>query len=248
MTDSPHPDLEYHRRYFLGRGRTRRIALGRTPSVDRHVTETIDPLHLGPGARVLELGCGLGRFTEVLLDRGYQVTALDLSDYLVDRLRSTLGGRGRLEAVVGNAEDVAHLTPGPFDAVVGFFFLHHLDRLDPVFGSMRQVLADGGQIAFCEPNAFNPLVYIQMTVTPGMSWKGEPSVSKMRPGAVFPILRQLGFVDLETTLYGLFPPFVSNTALGGRLERGLEPIVPIPALSPYRVFRARWPRPGRAYS
>ena len=242
MTEASRGDLEYHRRYFLGRGRRRRIALGITPTVSRHVTQTIDPLHLEPGARVLELGCGLGRFTEVLLDRGYRVTALDLSDYLIDRLCAALKGRGPLEAVVGSAEDVASLTPGPFDAIVGFFFLHHLTRLDQVFRGMRHVLADAGQIAFCEPNAFNPLVYVQMTITPGMSWKGEPSVSKMRPGFVFPILQQLGFADLETTRYGLFPPFVSNTALGGRLERGLEPIVPIPALSAYRVFRARWER------
>ncbi len=33
-----------------------------------------------PGARVLEVGCGAGRFTEVLLARGAQVVSVDLSD------------------------------------------------------------------------------------------------------------------------------------------------------------------------
>ena len=34
---------------------------------------------LAPGSSVLELGCGVGRITRVLLDRGYRVTAVDNS-------------------------------------------------------------------------------------------------------------------------------------------------------------------------
>ena len=239
MTERPLADVDYHRRYFVGRGRTQRIALGMTPSVRRHLAATIDPLNLAPGARVLELGCGLGRFTEALLARGLRVTGLDLSDYLIDRLRASFGESNRLETVVGRAEDVVELTQGSFDAVVGFFFLHHIVDLEPVFDAMRRVLATGGRMAFCEPNAFNPLFYVQMTMTPGMSWKGEPSVSKMRPGFVFPMLQRLGFTDLDTSLYGMFPPFVSHTAIGGGIERGLERIAPLRPLSAFRILRAR---------
>lgn len=34
-------------------------------------------------AHVLELGCGFGRMTRVLLDRGFQVTALDVSEKMI---------------------------------------------------------------------------------------------------------------------------------------------------------------------
>jgi SAM-dependent methyltransferase len=240
-SEPPQQGIEYHRRYFLGQGRTTRIALGLTPTVRRHVAQTIDSLGLAPGARVLELGCGLGRFTEALLDRGFHVTALDLSDYLIDLLRKNFKDSPRLDAVVGRAEDVAVIAPGPYDAVVGFFFLHHIPDLEPAFRAMSRVLAPGGWLAFCEPNAFNPLFYVQMTITPGMSWKGEPSVSKMRPGFVFPILKTLGFADMATSLYGVFPPRVSNTSIGGFIERGLERL-PLPSpTSPYRILRARRP-------
>ena len=225
-------------RYFLGRGRSRRIEPGITYCVRRHFEHTIGPLDLGPGARVLELGCGLGRFTELLLDRGFHVTAIDLSEDLVNQLRARLGGCDRLHAVAGPAEELRDVVSGRFDAVVGFFFLHHLRQLAPVLGAARAVLAEGGQIACCELNAFNPLVYLQVTFTPGMSWRGEPGVPTMRPRVVFPILQRLGFADCKTDLYGVLPPFISNTALGGRFERALEHL-PMRPLFAYRVFSAK---------
>jgi SAM-dependent methyltransferase len=240
MTRSPSRSVEYQRHYFDGHERTPRIALGRTPAVCRHVAETIDPLGLPNGASVLEIGCGLGRFTDVLLDRGYAVTALDLSAYLTDRLRATLGRSERLTVVTGRAEDVPDLAPGPYDAVVGFFFLHHLPQLEAVFEAASRVLAPGGRLAFCEPNAFNPLVYLQVTFTPRMRWKGEPSIPKMRPAVVFPMLDRIGYREIETHRYGMLPPAVANTRLGGRAERAIEALPPIRPLSAYRVFRARW--------
>ena len=237
---APTDDLEYHRGYFLGRGRTARIALGATRCVRRHFARTIDPLQLPTGARVLELGCGLGRFTELLLARGHHVTALDLSPALVERLEKTLASP-RLTVAAGRAEDLGRLVTGTFDAVVGFFFLHHLEAPDEVLAAARSVLAPGGRLAFCEPNAFNPLVYVQVAVTPGMSFRGEPGIPRMRPSVVFPILRRMGFDDLRTDLYGALPPFVANTAPGAMAERAIEWIRPLRSLSAYRVFAARLP-------
>lgn len=230
--------LEYQRQYFTSEGRTERIALGRTPCVLRHFARTIDPLGLRPGARVLELGCGMGRFTELLLERGFDVTALDLSPFLIDRLRAELGGAGRLTAIAGRAEDVVDLTDGPFDAVVGFFFLHHLPGLDETFRAARAVLAQGGRLAFAEPNAFNPLVYLQVTFTPGMSWKGEPSIPKMRPAVIFPALDRNGFSNARSDVYGALPPVISNTAWGGMAERAVEWVRPLRPFGAYRTFTA----------
>jgi SAM-dependent methyltransferase len=237
-------DLEYQRRYFSHDGRTRRISLGETRCVRRHFSRTIDPLDLRPGARVLELGCGMGRFTALLLDRGFEVTALDLSQFLVDRLRSEFAGVGRLTTIAGRSEEVAGLVTARFDAVVGFFFLHHLAGFDETFAAARSVLLPGGRLAFCEPNAFNPLVYLQVTFTPTMSWKGEPSVPKMRPSVVFPALTRHGFRRLRTDVYGALPPAIANTGSGAMAERAIESVRALRPFSAYRIFSAELPGAG----
>lgn len=233
--------LQFQRGYFAHDSRTHRISIGETPCVLRHFAMTIDPLDLRPGARVLELGCGMGRFTKLLLERGYEVTALDLSEYLIDRLRDEFAGVDRLTAIAGRSEDVARTVSRKFDAVVGFFFLHHLTGLDDTFAAARGVLAPGGKIAFCEPNAFNPLVYLQVTFTPGMSWKGEPSIPKMRPSVIFPALERQGFQDLRTDVYGALPPVIANTGAGGLAERAIEWVRPLRPFGAYRTFSAGLP-------
>ncbi|MGX1482605.1 cyclopropane fatty-acyl-phospholipid synthase-like methyltransferase [Streptomyces griseus] len=58
---------------------------------------------LRPGASILELGCGAGRVTHPLVARGFEVTAVDESPGMLERVRGartvlspieTLGARG----------------------------------------------------------------------------------------------------------------------------------------------------------
>ncbi|WP_377273725.1 class I SAM-dependent methyltransferase [Peterkaempfera sp. SMS 1(5)a] len=62
------------------------------------------------GARILELGCGVGRMTHPLLERGFSVTAVDESQEMLDRVR---GARTILSSIeeldLGEAFDVVML-------------------------------------------------------------------------------------------------------------------------------------------
>ncbi|MFF2217397.1 class I SAM-dependent methyltransferase [Streptomyces antibioticus] len=49
------------------------------------------------GARILELGCGVGRVTHPLLERGFSVTAVDESQDMLDRVRGARTIRSRIE-------------------------------------------------------------------------------------------------------------------------------------------------------
>lgn len=187
---------------------------------------------------MLELGCGLGRFTGPMLELGLEVTATDISPELVRSLAERLGGRPGLTVVAAPAEELGDQVEGGFDAVVGFFFLHHLRRLEPVLGVCRRLLRPGGRLAFCEPNGLNPLYYLQVTLTPGMSWRGEPGVPKMRPRVVLPALQAAGFERTAHSSYGFLPPRLAMTRPGRRIERVLETSQALRGLRAYRVFAA----------
>ncbi|MYT70426.1 MULTISPECIES: class I SAM-dependent methyltransferase [unclassified Streptomyces] len=51
------------------------------------------------GARVLELGCGVGRVTHALIERGFEVTAVDESPEMLERVRGARTVRSTIEGL-----------------------------------------------------------------------------------------------------------------------------------------------------
>ncbi len=105
--------------------------------------EMATAIGLTPDMSILEVGCGTGRFSALIADRGAHLTALDKS---LNMLTVARGDRaGRIEYVQGDA-NVA--LPGKqFDVVVFFFSLQYM-RLDAKFWSrVRTALKPNGAIA-----------------------------------------------------------------------------------------------------
>jgi SAM-dependent methyltransferase len=72
---------------------------------------------LRPGA-ALDLGCGGGGDTFWLAERGWRVTAVDISGTAVDRVRARAGELDVAGTVTAEAHDLAHSFPdGTFDLV-----------------------------------------------------------------------------------------------------------------------------------
>ena len=206
-----------------------------TPYVRRHVDELLSGTGLGAGASVLEVGCGMGNYTFELIRRGVAVEGLDLSDVLLDRLRSYAPVGMSPQLHCADVLDPPKELLGRFDAVVGFFTLHHLHDLQGSIASMAGLLAPGGLFAFVEPNAFNPLYYLQIAATPGMSFKGERRLTSMRPGVILPALHAAGLSGARVVQYGFFPPFVANRRIGRGLERALERVPPLRPISAFQL-------------
>lgn len=97
------------------------------------------------GRRVLDAGCGVGRFADVLLRWGAEVVAVDLSDS-VDVAQANLRGRGGL--TIAQA-DILRLPfpPGTFDAIVSWGVLHHTTDCAAAFRALVRLLRPGGTMA-----------------------------------------------------------------------------------------------------
>lgn len=97
------------------------------------------------GELVLEAGCGAGRFTEVLLDAGARVVAVDATT-AVDACRETCGDHPRLALVQADLFDLPFRT-GSFDRVFCYGVLQHTPDPERAFRTLVEQVRPGGVIA-----------------------------------------------------------------------------------------------------
>ncbi|HRK05495.1 MAG TPA: class I SAM-dependent methyltransferase [Chlorobiota bacterium] len=97
------------------------------------------------GARLLDLCCGYGRHALALAERGYHVSGVDISHYLIDRAREVYPH----ENVTYSVGDMRGPYPGaPFDGIVNFFtsfgYFDVHDENAAVFRAVYDALRPGG--------------------------------------------------------------------------------------------------------
>ena len=105
-----------------------------------------------PGARVLEIGCGRGVGTEIILQRfaAARVDAFDLDPNMVALARRRLEPFGeRVSVQVGDAEAIP-AAPAIYDAVFDFGIVHHVPDWRRAVAEVARVLRPGGRFFFEE--------------------------------------------------------------------------------------------------
>lgn len=114
---------------------------------------------LAPGARALELGCGAGYGTDLILERfgADRVDAVDLDPAMVDRARRRLTRHGeRVRLATGDVTDLRRAIDAAddsYDAVFDFGILHHVEDWQAAVGDVARVLRPGGRFYFDEVTA-----------------------------------------------------------------------------------------------
>jgi ubiquinone/menaquinone biosynthesis C-methylase UbiE len=108
--------------------------------------EWIDELAIRAGEKVLEIGCGGGRCTVALAQRGYVVHAMDSVPGMVDSTRERVGQAGVRSSVsigLGDAHKLA-FSDGSFGLVLAIGVIPYLHSPQEAFSEMARVLRPGG--------------------------------------------------------------------------------------------------------
>ncbi len=131
-------------------GRPRDWAELAEPSNQRLFEEVLQRLAVGPGIRLLDVGCGSGLAAHMAAARGAEVSGLDITPELLAFARARLPSgdfrEGGMDALPFGDES--------FDAVVGFNAFPFADDPDVAVGEAARVVRPGGSVAattFAEP-------------------------------------------------------------------------------------------------
>lgn len=138
---------EWTARYFneLGSGEWDRLVCSPGAEVKLHVHTHYLRRHLRPGAHVLEVGAGPGRFTQVLAQLGARVTVVDLSPVQIQLNQRFSRVHGFADAVeswkVLDICDLASFADASFDGVVCYG-----GPLSYVFDGRHRALAECARV------------------------------------------------------------------------------------------------------
>jgi len=125
----------------------RAIHLGQRLALEPWLKATAD-------TRILDVGCGVGRWSRLLAARGARVMGVDLSPTMIAQARQRAAAEGIADRCRFQVQDLSNLDVGErFDLVLGVTVLQHI--LDPnavraALAAMTAHLAPGGRMILLE--------------------------------------------------------------------------------------------------
>jgi len=207
------------------------------------VLEEVANLKLAGSARVLDAGCGPGFLSRDLLDLGYRVVSMDLSEGMIREARNNIGleraslSRGSIEALP--------YADSTFDLVCCCGVIEYLPDYEKAAREFLRVLKPGGFLILPTTNVLAPANYLYPMVEylKGFSlvrriYDAPPrrnfSMHFHSPSRMARRLRGIGFTLVSERFFFLLPiprPFnLLLRSFSSRLEKGLARFCRTPIL------------------
>lgn len=104
------------------------------------------PLKNGHGKKVLEVGCGIGAFAKILDERGFNVLATDISEFIIRKAKKNLPN---INFQVLNIEK--GIKTEKYDYIFALEVFEHLKNPSKALENCLKMLKQGGTLIFSTP-------------------------------------------------------------------------------------------------
>lgn len=127
-----HSELSYYYRWFKGWIK---------------ILDYYLPLKKGNDKNILEIGCSIGAFAKIFKERGFSVTAIDISEFIISKAKRLQDG---INFKVLDIEKEADLKE-KFDYIFAFEVVEHLKNPKKALKNMKKLLKKNGMLVFSTP-------------------------------------------------------------------------------------------------
>lgn len=149
------------------------------------------PVEQGEGRNALEIGCAIGGVSSLLAERGFDVTASDISKYAVKKAKKLLPN---IQFVTFDVQKGIPIKK-KFDLIIAFEVVEHLEDPERAFKNIYNQLNPEGYLVFSTPYPYP------------WAWHDPTHINVLYPNEWMNMVRRVGFSTAAYHKFSLLPFF-----------------------------------------